>query len=391
MDANIFSYLTHPEKFEAPIRIPALCLRGVLHVLRSDGWVFPYSHAHFADIRQGGANHVRSNLENVESITQSWCIYEAQDSPGPSLRNVPIAEYYSMLNPGPTQANGSNGSGHTSAADPLNLMRKAIDETEDAELKKVMSQVFSELTEIEKENDQFADSMNSFLQKGQEVIGTMFKSMSNHVADRRQKAILNRLGESIITMDGMEILKLNRDIRENNIRDRRIGHPTVDADAVHLSSVELRNKVEAAFAWSNCPYSSPEDFFRANPLDQLSFFSPFQKQVMQLSGLSDWLGTTRESLKSARAPQSITNDQNHLLFGLRCAVFCTADKVLLTRARFIKQWLDLPVEVLEMDDFVQFILKKVVRATKTENLKGEIPFEFNDADGHLLRTYKVEV
>lgn len=137
-------------------------------------------------------------------------------------------------------------------------------------------------------------------------------------------------------------------------------------------------------------WKSHEDFFRVINFDYLTNLSPFHRKVLQLTSLADFITLVSEKVNSPTAFESLTNDQLHLALGLQCQIFVTADKRLLQKANFIKNWLELPVHVFDIDGFAKFLLRQVYLKDHPDQTTGIFRCTVN-SNGRKIKEYEIDL
>ena len=344
-DWNVVQYLARPEKLVSDLRASALGLRAVIaQYIDRDIWVFPRSHAHFLDINQGGPKYESHDLAILGEFTGGWRVYEDRaDNYTLAINQFPdiafeYAHCISTTRPPPL---------------PWSILMGTVTG----------------------------------------AVAFAFKIAAFLYPTGKKRELIRRLADCLQSpgSSGLEIFRINKEMRTAFAvgSDFAIVYPEIRNVSHATDPATLRNLVDECIAESSLSFlGDHEGFFRIFNRDNLSFLSPFTRDVLKLTDLADFVALVSEKLKKETAFDSITNDQIHLTHGLQCDRFVTADKRLAEKARFIKTWKDLPVRVFDMDGLAVDILRQVARQAAPNAQK--LPFNYVvKENGQTVKKYIV--
>jgi len=151
-------------------------------------------------------------------------------------------------------------------------------------------------------------------------------------------------------------------------------------------STDLKSIVNTALSKSIIDFTLMTKWFDVLiPILKL-VMSDFNIEVLRLSFLCDFIELTNEKLQKKTSFEGIINDNFHLSFGLRLPFFITEDKNLKIKAEFIKRWLNLPVQIFNMESFIKEVLTKSYR--NEDNNDKQLTIEIQD-NGTSIGIYEI--
>ncbi|MCB1306362.1 MAG: hypothetical protein KDK37_18865 [Leptospiraceae bacterium] len=309
-DWNVLTYLREPDKLSgSPLHFWVLALQEILFSwIDSKRTCFPFSTAHFADIYHGSSDLYDAKLQHLSQITDDWCLFE-YPNPESELfldRCVDIQAYFKIC-----AEHMHSGS------------------TESSE----------------------------FLKNVQDNVAATLDGQAEEIPSEEWRTLILRLTTALRSqnMDNdTEILRINKAMRNAGPvgEDVQLDFPALSSSATSLDPVAFRASVDEAILNSSFPYrNSTEAIEGLLPYD-LSTLPPFMRSLLEANVIVDLVGLSNEKLRKETAARSLHTDLQHLRYGLRTKFFITADEALLQRAKAISVWLDLPVIVFSIQEFV---------------------------------------
>jgi len=375
IDRNVVSYMFNAEA-PSPQVMASKCLLPLLTEFGRDSYRCPYSIAHFEEIHAGGEQYAPRDIQALALLTDDWFISESMKTDEVVLERRPAGPHYQMWALQKTDPNAM-----------IAMVRRELENVTAPALKGLISEYFGLVDNIRSENTAMQMQFDQIFESLQSKAKGVFDAQAKLAPDADLAGVLHDLGNTIVSLNGEEITKVNRRIRNHTHKNKSFSLPNVPESALDLEGDRFRATVDKALKRSQYPFKSASEFFAFLPHKDV--FPPFKTKVMQLSALSDFVRTTIE--KKETKWTSITNDLSHLFLALRCDIFVSSDRIVRNRARFIKRWLDLPVLILNPEECVRHILRDLLHSVDPENSDREVMFEFKDAHGRPLGNFKVAV
>ncbi|AVV78739.1 MULTISPECIES: hypothetical protein [Leptospira] len=351
LDWNVITYLNDFSHLRAEDQTSCESMKLIIEkYLNNENFIFPFSHAHYLDINQGGREYVDSKLENLSKTSNSWRIYE--DIPSDYQLKIQIL--------------------HDVKFD----YKICIDSFTNSQT--------------------FTSAINLITQPINFAIGGFFKLFSHFLLNSNQKDLILRLGNVIQSQEyGTEILKINKAMRNAfNTEDSlvKVFYPDINKSGQSNQKLNLKELVTESFTNANhFLFPSYEKFFEWLPYEKITIISGFQKEIMKLSDLADLVALVSEDLGKKTSFGSITNDKIHLTMGLRCSIFVSNDKNLLKKAKFIREWMKLNVMIFNIDEFNTFMLKIIYKKENPgiNSEKEDIRYAVKRDNGDLIKEYTI--
>lgn len=224
----------------------------------------------------------------------------------------------------------------------------------------------------------------------QENLAKMISESCQQLPEGDFKETIGRLVQYLQNpTDGLEILRINKRLRNTKFSygNIELKFPQINKKVLSNEGSDIHKLVNDALANSTFPFRDTEAYFDMMGRANISILSNFENEISRISDLADFVGATQESLKKSTAFNSKTTDLKHLVFGLRCKFFVSADKACLERARFIARWLNLPVKIFNVDQFVEYCLIQILESAKKR--RSPVTFQFAE-NGVVIRSYTID-
>lgn len=352
-DWNVLSYLHGIQSLPVgEMQAKVLCLRKVINDLfLRDDWIFPFSRAHFADIKQGDEKLISGKLKFLEQFTHGWSIYQ----------------------------------------DPLNNNEIYINKYDDASA--LFDYVYSQSNSSAGVSGGADDQIVEFLDPYQERLRQVIDDSAYLYPDNEYKILIKRLSECIGNPDaGLEGMRISKRIRHIRLKGIDIKHPQIKDISNVQDREELKKLVNQCLRKSSYPFSTYEEFFSLYNFNAIMVLSEYHKDIIKLMYLADLIGLSSEKLNKDTAFESLTTDLAHLTLALKCNMFITEDVNLLRKARFICKWLNIDTKVFNIDGFIEYVLSEILmmrNSQSPEKYLKRMTFQFTDSEGKRVRTYCV--
>lgn len=276
--------------------------------INRDEFGFPYSTAHFSDIAQGNSELYNSKIDVLYQFTKGWTLHED------------ITNNYSLR------------------------LDKCLD------IETHFNWYFENYSQPNKNSD-FDENIIPIMEKASKL----FREYNNEYQNKEWTELIDRLANIIINpYNGLDILRLNRDMRKakSPIEGFNFSFPKIDSNAKLKNSYNLKKLINTKLSESIFPFKNSDEFFKFVMPKNISILSPFENDILRLSNLSDFFGISNEKLKKNTSFISIINDIKHLVHGLRTNIFISNDFSLIRKASFIATWMDLDIQILSLEDFI---------------------------------------
>lgn len=331
LDWNVFSYLFQLSNTSNDYNNKAKCFSFILdNFLQIDKICFVFSEAHYRDILLGAEEYYDKKKEYLYSRTCGWKVKEL----------FPNKEYIS------------------------------IDKLDKENFVKDFSLYKKKFEYADKETTLNQTFLNEFLGK---------TISDNSALDSLRMSIKNIIGDKD-TISNLSILRINKSIRNSVFvkESKTIIYPNTEKSILDVN-LNIQDVVLEKLNESNINYSIVEHYFEIIEEVFLKHMSSFSFEILKLSFLSDFIGLSNEKLSKPTSFEGLINDTIHLTNALRLPVFISEDKNLLTKARFIKKWMNLNVNIFDMNSFNVSVLKQIFGEGKN--------ISFSDNNGIIIANY----
>jgi hypothetical protein len=335
IDWNIYSYLSDLSATSTKYENKAKCFSIILdNYFDKEKRCLVFSNSHYRDILLGSEEYYQSKIEYLYQRTNGWKVSEYKQNR------------------------------------ELIYIEKCDD-------------IYNDFAQYKK-NVKFS---NKPLDLNQNTLELLSKEIDNNPKlEQLRKRIFGIINDRN-NCGGLSVLLMNKVLRNSDIvtKEGKIKYPKINENIL-TGDNDIREIVNKALNESSIDYSLIDSFLNSISKICSLFMSNFTLEIMRLSYLCDFVGLTSEKLSKKTSFEGMIDDVMHISLALRLPVFISEDQNLLVKAKFIKKWMKLSVNIFDMDTFITEILKIVYKNDENKDTKIVIKMKEND---NIIGTFEI--